>query len=265
MVFAINCPIEGPNSLEAFQEGALAFGAQQEAASSSAAAWSSTATPDVYGGYTYAPVYAPTVTATVTMGESTWTTVYQSYENSPNPTPVSEEGAMHTVIVGADNGLVYSPDHIAAAPRDIVRFVFQSKNHTVTQSSFGDPCRKLEFTSSTGEVGFDSGFMPGNEDGSVFYDVEVQDTKPIWVYCRQTGHCGQGMVFAINSNESSDRNFAAFQLLAKTINGTASGNQQQPSGSVSDNPSSAFASASVLGSLAGLALVGFSSVVAVLL
>lgn len=47
---------------------------------------------------------------------------------------------------------------------------------------------------------------------------------PIWGYCRQTNpvdHCGSGMVFSINAVESGPNNFAAFQALAKQINGTS--------------------------------------------
>jgi plastocyanin len=263
MVFSINCPSTGTNTLAAFEAAALAFGAEQAAEASSASAWSATATPDVYGGMTYAPVYAPTVTDTVTFGESTWTTTYQSYENSPDPTPVAAAGVVHTVTVGANGTLTYDPPSIQANVRDTVKFVFAAKNHTITQSSFADPCRKLQFTSTTGQIGFDSGFVPGEADGSATFSITVNDTQPIWAYCRQTGHCGQGMVFAINSDESSDRNFAAFENLAKTINGT---NAATPSasGSVTGN-SSGFMSASVLGGAASIVLVGFGSVVALLL
>jgi plastocyanin len=257
MVFSINCPSTGTNTLDAFQQSALAFGAMQ----SSAAAWSATATPEVYGTQTYAPVYAPTVTETITLGSSVWTTTYQSYENSPNPTPVSEAGAVHTVIVGDNNGLVYNPPQLAASVRDTIRFVFQSKNHTVTQSTFGKPCQSIE--SSSGVAGFDSGFMPGNADGTVFFDVTVNDTAPIWVYCRQATHCGKGMVFAVNSNESSDKNFAAFKALAVTLNGTDASSNPYQTGTTSDN--AGFASASLLGGVASLVLVGFGSAVAMLL
>lgn len=41
-------------------------------------------------------------------------------------------------------------------------------------------------------------------------ELQVQDTNPIWVYCRQTGHCQQGMVFAVNPGDK----FAAFQAAA---------------------------------------------------
>lgn len=50
-------------------------------------------------------------------------------------------------------------------------------------------------------------------------DVFLQK-DPIWGYCGQTGHCGQGMVFAINAKEDSDKNFWAFQHLAIATNGT---------------------------------------------
>lgn len=41
------------------------------------------------------------------------------------------------------------------------------------------------------------------------------------MYCRQTGHCGKGMVFAINP--TADKSFAAFQQMAMQQNGTATG------------------------------------------
>ena len=31
--------------------------------------------------------------------------------------------------------------------------------------------------------------------------LSINDTKPIWVYCRQAGHCQQGMVFAVNPGD----------------------------------------------------------------
>jgi plastocyanin len=264
MIFSINCPSTGTNTLANFEAAALAFGAQQAAAASSASAWSATATSDVYGGQTYAPVYAPTVTDTVSFSQSTWTTTYQSYANSPDPTPLAAEGVVHTVTVGGNGSLTYDPPFIQAAVRDTIKFVFAAKNHTVTQSSFGDPCRKLQFTSTTGQIGFDSGFVPGAADGSATFSVTVNDTSPIWVYCRQTGHCGQGMVFAVNSDETanSSRTFADFQDLAKTINGT---NAATPSASGSVSGNSGFMSASVLGGAASIALVGFGSIAALLL
>jgi len=163
------------------------------------------------------------VTHTVAVEGSTWATTYTSYPNSPAPTPASLEGTTHRVVVGGANGLVFDPPHISALPRDTVVFEFRQKNHTVTQSSFADPCRKL---STNGVVGFDSDFIPVAEGVTEFptWSMVVNDTAPIWAYCRQPNpqsHCGSGMVFAINSDEQGERNFAAFQGVAQAINGTA--------------------------------------------
>lgn len=66
--------------------------------------------------------------------------------------------------------------------------------------------------------------MPVAADATSFptYTIQVNDTTPIWAYCRQTGHCGQGMVFAANAVESGPNNFEAFLARAEQINGTGS-------------------------------------------
>jgi plastocyanin len=58
----------------------------------------------------------------------------------------------HTVIVGGAAGLLYTPDVVYAAVGDVVEFQFMQQNHTVTQSSFAEPCKALA-------GGADSGFM----------------------------------------------------------------------------------------------------------
>lgn len=63
------------------------------------------------------------------------------------------QAATHTVTVGgvqpaADAtsspkpNLVYTPESISAAVGDVVEFHFLQTNHTVTQSSFANPCVK---------------------------------------------------------------------------------------------------------------------------
>lgn len=231
MVFAINPPREG-NTFDAFLANAKNSANQAPPASSGAATSAPAATSTsaaATASVTPAPDGVVTVTQTITLGASTWTTTYGSAPGSPNPTP-NPEPVVHVVTVGENGGLTYNPPSIQAAPRDIISFQFKSKNHTVTQSSFADPCRKLEFTSKTGEIGFDSGFMAVSADASAFptWNVTVNDTAPIWAYCRQANHCGNGMVFAINAVESGNKSFAAFQALAKQINGTT-----QPSATAS--------------------------------
>jgi plastocyanin len=185
-----------------------------------------------------------TITQTLTADASTWTTTYASTSGSAAPAPSAQPTpAVHVVTVGENGGLTYNPPSIKAAAGDIVSFQFRSKNHTITQSSFDNPCRKLEFTSTSGQVGFDSGLLVALSwilfqvlttvifslavaaDASAFptFNITVNETAPIWAYCRQGSHCGNGMVFAINAVEGGNKSYAAFQALAKQLNGTGSG------------------------------------------
>jgi len=252
MVFAVNCGADGsPNSFTNFKQSALAFGAAQASATPStpaAPASSSDAAATVwttaaYGGYSIpaAPQATP-VTQTVTLGSQVWTTTYSSVPGSPDPTPAAAEGTTHTVIVGGTGGVLqFNPSSIQAQPRDVVVFEFHQKNHTVTQSSFADPCRPLN---ANGVTGFDSGFFPVADNATTFptWNLTVNDTAPIWAYCRQTvpaSHCGSGMVFAINAVESSDRNFTAYKNVAEALNGTvAAANAPAPSASAPANAAS---------------------------
>jgi plastocyanin len=262
MVFAINCPTgDAPNSFDNFKKAALAIGASLS--SSAAAASATDAAPTGYG----APVASPTltaaygdptggvvtlppapsatlVTAAITLDStSVWTTVYTSFANSPAATPAAAEGVVHTVIVGGTNKLFFDPDHIIAAPRDTVVFQFEQKNHSVVQSSFSDPCRKLNANNASAPAGFSSGFnFPVGANDTVFptWNLTVNDTTPIWAYCGQTSpisHCGAGMVFAINAVDASPRNFSAFQAIAEQLNGT--GTTPSASGSAPSSPTGA--------------------------
>lgn len=68
--------------------------------------------------------------------------------------------------------------------------------------------------------------MPASANATTFptFTVQVNDSSPIWAYCRQATHCGQGMVFAVNADEtgSSGKSFEAFQASAIRLNGTGS-------------------------------------------
>jgi plastocyanin len=238
MVFAINCGPDGaPNSFTNFKNSALAIGASLKAAAPSStpstggyypppppAAVTNAYTTAAYGGYTIPPApYGTPVTQAVTVGASSWMTTYTSYPNSPAPTPASLEGQVHKVIVGGPGTLAFNPPFVSALPRDTVVFEFHQKNHSVVQSSFDDPCRKI---SKDGVTGFDSGFQPVADGATEFptWNFTVTTTEPIWAYCSQrapASHCGAGMVFALNSDESSGRSFSAYQNVAKTLNGTA--------------------------------------------
>lgn len=137
-------------------------------------------------------------------------------------TATATAGQVHNIVVGGPGKLYYDPSNITAQLGDVIQFEFQQKNHTVTQSSFVTPCRALTSTSTSGQVGFDSGFIPASDSATSFltWNLTVNDTSPIWAYCRQAGHCGAGMVFSVNSVESGPSNFAAFQANAKQQNGS---------------------------------------------
>jgi len=122
--------------------------------------------------------------------------------------------ATQTVIVGGADK-VYNPDSITANVGDMVIFVFQQENHTATTSAFTSPC--------VANGVFDTGFMP-NPNDTVSPPPQagmlIQVDTPIWFYCRQTGHCGDGMTFAINP--TANKTEADFKALAIQINGTGS-------------------------------------------
>lgn len=67
--------------------------------------------------------------------------------------------ATHQVTVGGSAGLIYAPSEIKAAVGDMVVFTFMSANHTVTQSTFEQPCVAMA-------GGMDSGFQ-ANPDNTV--------------------------------------------------------------------------------------------------
>ncbi|KAJ7932861.1 Cupredoxin, partial [Mycena leptocephala] len=125
------------------------------------------------------------------------------------------------VMVGANNQLAFSPPNVTANVGDVISFQFQSKNHSVTQSTFGSPCT----TQTTPKQGIDSGFQFVGAPGAAMlpqFSFNVTDLNPLWFYCAQTNpasHCSAGMVFSVNADPSSPKSFAAFQALAMGVNG----------------------------------------------
>jgi plastocyanin len=240
MVHAINCGPDGANnSFTNFKKAALDIGAKLKAGSQNPPP-STTWTAD-YGSTTIpAPPTPSLVTNTVTLGNDVWTTTYSSYPGSPGPTPISSTGNTIEVVVGGAGGnLSFTPSRVSASPRDTIKFIFQVKNHTVIQSSFAAPCLPMTNKTTGQRTGFNSGFFPVAADATNFptWSLTINDTSPIWAYCGQSGHCGAGMVFAVNSDESSGQTFAAFQSLAKTLNGTTSSNSTSPTNTTGGNTS----------------------------
>lgn len=107
---------------------------------------------------------------------------------------------VHVVKVGNANGtLAYSPNNVKANVGDMVQFQFAPNNHTVTQSTFAQPCQPIAMN-MPGTTGFYSGFMPVSASSTTTptYTIMVNNTTPIWLYCSQGKHCQNGMVMVIN-------------------------------------------------------------------
>jgi len=116
-------------------------------------------------------------------------------------------GAIVSVDVGED-GFVYDPDTITAAPGDQVQFTFYPQNHSVIQAAFDSPCNPMS-------GGIFSGFVPVDSGkSSQVFAVDIKDTKPIWLYCGQVQHCESGMVAVINP-PSGVNNLGTFKSNAK--------------------------------------------------
>jgi plastocyanin len=117
------------------------------------------------------------------------------------------------VIVGAaEDGspaLTFRPNQITANVGDRVQFQFRGGNHTVTQSSFANPCAQ-QFNTATNQPGFTSPFIPYNAASGTIgvYTLEItQATSPIWFFCARNPHCNSGMVGAINAPATGDKSF----------------------------------------------------------
>ncbi|KAF8511023.1 Cupredoxin [Hysterangium stoloniferum] len=161
--------------------------------------------------------------------------------------PAAVLGAVQTVTVGADGALAYSPSNITAAVGDTVNFMFMAKNHTVTQSTFADPCVAAQFS---GKNGVDSGFLavPANSTppAPATWSITITNaTTPLWFHCAQTmpvSHCQKGMVFSINAN--AEKSFDAFKAAA--VASTPAASPAAPS--ASSSPVAAAANAAASGS-----------------
>src|ERR1700761_7800607 len=64
------------------------------------------------------------------------------------------------VSVGKSDQFRFDPQTISAAIGDTVTYHYYSKNHSVTQSDFHDPCHPAQ------HGGFYSGFVPADSDST---------------------------------------------------------------------------------------------------
>jgi plastocyanin len=170
-------------------------------------------------------VFAINPSATKTFAQYQATAKNSGSNSTTPPAPAKStngnKGTVHTVIVGQNQTLTFSPSSIQAMAGDTVAFTFVSKNHSATQSTFTNPC-------ALAPGGVDSGFhpIPANSTTAAQWSITLDAqsvSAPLWFFCAQTipaVHCHAGMVFAINP--TANKTFAQFQNNAK--NSTNSGN-----------------------------------------
>lgn len=147
----------------------------------------------------------PQMTGTSRMSHGFWqnqtTTSRISWPNCSTAVSAIASRVTHTVQVGAQGNLSFSPNQITAKAGDVINFQFLKLNHTLTQSSLEEPCLPNKQ--------FDTGyhhFNPMNKTDNIL-QFFVQDTEPQWFFCHQnlpTSHCKAGMVFGLNPEHQMD-------------------------------------------------------------
>lgn len=164
----------------------------------SAAAWESG-----YPASSACPPYS-TVTTTVTV------TATPSYTSAKGP--VETPGSTINVTVGANKKLLFDPPFLQGVKAgQKIHFDFRAANHTLTSSSFAKPCTIADHPAV--DTNFQN-FNPNDVPDFAPFDFIVPSEEPQYFYCKQANrtpnsHCGKGMVFAINVDQSTYSHFVA--------------------------------------------------------
>ncbi|KAK3383186.1 hypothetical protein B0T24DRAFT_661739 [Lasiosphaeria ovina] len=138
------------------------------------------------------------------------TTTATSAPTEPsNPPSTSTQAGPETILiaVGAENN-VFTPNSTTAFVGDTIRFNFYPGGHSVARAEYKYACIPYEYTGAN-KIGFYSGTISPQviSDNPPSYEIEVNDTNPIWFYCAAPSSCnGNGMVGVINptDNETLD-------------------------------------------------------------
>lgn len=155
--------------------------------------------------------------------------------NLPSRT-VPHTGVTHSVVAGRGGALVFDPENVVAEIGDVIEWHFLPKNHSVAQSSFGQPCVP---DAALGGASFFSGFQPVTEGQAPdVFQIVVEDKNPIWYYCAQTNgnHCQKGMAGVINQNFDSANTLAAYKKAAALTGTSVVPAVIEPAGGVIPNP-----------------------------
>ncbi|TVY73543.1 Extracellular serine-rich protein [Lachnellula suecica] len=128
-----------------------------------------------------------------------------STRKASSSTSTSATSATQTIQVGVTIGksdFNFNPHTLNASIGDIIEFSFFPQNHSVVRAAFGTPCVPIENTGAG--PGFWSGFQPVASIGPnpPTYQIHINDTEPIFIYCSAPNACVNGMVGVINPNST---------------------------------------------------------------
>lgn len=234
MVFAINPGDQFPAFIAGATGGTLSPSAAPPSPSASLSQESSLSAPSSSQAPATQSNVPATPPATISAPLSPSETIYPSVTSSSilpseqssaaSAAPTVSLSSDHVVVVGGpDNVLAFSPSNITAQAGDTITFQFRQSNHSVTQSTFSQPCVALTEVSTSGQVGFDSGFVYVADNATSFptFTLQVNDTSPVWAFSKQADECLQGMVFSINAPLLGPDSFAEFKDRAKASNVTS--------------------------------------------
>ncbi|KAJ3573204.1 hypothetical protein NP233_g2586 [Leucocoprinus birnbaumii] len=132
----------------------------------------------------------------------------------PAPSAPADTAGHHNIDVFPNGTYVFHPANITANVGDLVTFYFPNSgaiSHSVTQSSFANPCTHLAANGSD-PAGFDSSLLT-----STTFTLNITSTNPIWFHCKQVLHCGMGMVGSINAPLTGNNTHANYVANAMAI------------------------------------------------
>ncbi|KHN98699.1 extracellular serine-rich protein [Metarhizium album ARSEF 1941] len=101
------------------------------------------------------------------------------------------------IAVGKD-GLTFTPDSVTASQGDVLEYHFY-KQHSVAMGDFSNGCAPAP------QGGFFSGVVKTAGDGAnkQVFQVTVNNTDPMAVYCTVGRHCQNGMVHVVNPSSTN--------------------------------------------------------------
>ncbi|KAF8599527.1 hypothetical protein BDV93DRAFT_560330 [Ceratobasidium sp. AG-I] len=109
----------------------------------------------------------------------------------------------YKVAVGKGGKPRYNPQYVHAKVGDTIRFEFFPREHSVTETSFDNPCHEIN-------GGYDTGLITFSKYRNMTRTYKVTKQQPQFFYSSAHYACVAGMVFAVNPPRTG-RTFQKFQ------------------------------------------------------